>query len=117
MKTIDDEEEDLQAIWSQVQVNFDLQNKMLEVIRSVGSWRLITPTQSFTSDELHQPIRLNFKRQIAENTKHVPYEVRKRWRQDGSKLIFSAADVEIFFEMPKDWSMEETHEDLFRTAH
>lgn len=117
MKTIDDEEEDLQAIWSQVQVNFDLQNKMLEVIRSVESWRLITPTQSFTSDELHQPIRLNFKRQIAENTKHVPYEVRKRWRQDGSKLIFSAADVEIFFEMPKDWSLEETHEDLFRTAH
>ena len=37
MKTIDDEEEDLQAIWSQVQVNFDLQNKMLEVIRSVES--------------------------------------------------------------------------------
>ena len=90
MKTIDEEEEDLQAIWSQVQVNFDLQNKMLEVIRSVESWRLITPTQIFTSDQLHHPIRLNFKRQIKENTKHVPYEVRKRWRQEGSKLIFSA---------------------------
>ena len=78
--------------------------------------RLITPTQIFASDQLHHPIRLNFKRQIKENTKHVPCEVRKRWRQEGSKLIFSAADLEIF-DMPEDWSMEETHEDLFRTAH
>ena len=41
----EEEDEDLEAIWAQVQVDFDLQNKMLEVIQSAGKWKLITPNQ------------------------------------------------------------------------
>jgi glycosyltransferase involved in cell wall biosynthesis len=117
MRTIDEEEEDLQAIWSQVQVNFDLQNKMMQVIRSVGSWRLITPKQIFDSKTLHSPLKLNFKREAMDNKKHVPYDVRSCWRQDGNTLFFMGAETNVFFEMPAGWKLEETHEDLFRTAH
>ena len=45
MIPIEEEDEELEAIWAQVQVDFDLQNKMLEVIQSAGKWKLITPNQ------------------------------------------------------------------------
>lgn len=48
---------------------------------------------------------------------HSHYKIEDYWIVEGSRLIFSWNGHKIFFEVPSDWSMEETHEDLFRLAH
>lgn len=45
------------------------------------------------------------------------YDVAARWKQVGNTLYFDALGTEIFFEMPSDWSIDETHPDLFHVAH
>ena len=45
------------------------------------------------------------------------YIIKNYWKQNNSKLIFTWRKQEIFFEMPEDWRLEDTHEDLFRLAH
>lgn len=45
------------------------------------------------------------------------YHVSKFWRMVDDQLIFSWNELEIFFDLPKDWTIENTHEDLFRLAH
>ncbi len=45
------------------------------------------------------------------------YNVSKFWKMEDEKLIFTWNEFEIFFDLPKDWSIENTHEDLFRLAH
>jgi len=45
------------------------------------------------------------------------YIVKNYWKQNNSKLIFTWRKQKIFFEMPEDWKLEDTHEDLFRLAH
>ena len=117
MIPIEDEDEELEAIWAQVQVNFELQNEMLDVIQSVESWKLITPTQAIDEANIHHVQRLDFQRALKSDQKHIPYNVRKRWTQLGNKLTFTYGDIEIFFMMPKGWKLEETHEDLFRIAN
>lgn len=117
MSPIDDADEDLEAIWAQVQSNFELQNKMLEVLQSVQSWSLITPSQSITEEMVHPTIRLDYCRSPDTEATHTPYNLHKRWRQSGNKLFFSYGDIEINFTMPSDWKLEETHEDLFRVAN
>ena len=39
------------------------------------------------------------------------------WKLEENRLILSWEDEEIYFEMPEDWKIEETHEDLLRLAH
>ena len=117
MKPIEDEDEELEAIWAQVQVDFDLQKKMLEVIQALGEWKLITPSQSITNEMVEKPLKLSFSRLPTTAQKHVPYDVSKRWRQVGNMLYFTYNDIEVYFAMPDDWRIEETHEDLFRVAN
>lgn len=117
MAPIEDEDDELEAIWSQVQVDLDLQNKMLEVIQSVDSWKLITPTQSISNEGLQSHLRLDYAKVTGINHKHTPYNVAKRWKQDGNILYFVFNDLEVYFKMPTDWKIEETHEDLFRVAN
>mgnify|MGYP001324756339 CR=1 FL=1 len=45
------------------------------------------------------------------------YDVKARWNQVGNQLYFDALGTEIFFEMPIDWNIDETHPDLFHVAH
>ena len=44
------------------------------------------------------------------------YEPSARWHYDSGRLWLQYSDVEIWFEMPKEWSFEDTHPDLFRLA-
>lgn len=45
------------------------------------------------------------------------YDVSEHWSVRNETLLFNWNDVEIFFEMPLDWSLEDTHPDLFQLAH
>ena len=45
------------------------------------------------------------------------YNVSRFWRMEDEKLFFTWNEFEIFFDLPKGWSIENTHEDLFRLAH
>ena len=117
MIPIEDADEDLEAIWAQVQSNFELQNKMLEVLQSVEDWSLITPSQSISGNMIHPSIRLDYSRSSNLKQNHTPYNIRKHWRQSENKLYFNYDDIEVNFTMPSDWKLEETHEDLFRVAN
>mgnify|MGYP001175716122 CR=1 FL=1 len=44
------------------------------------------------------------------------YDHNNRWRVIKNKLFFDALGLEIWFEMPEDWSFDQTHQDLFRLA-
>ena len=44
------------------------------------------------------------------------YNHRDRWTFDGNRLLFDADGMDIWFEMPKEWSFENTHQDLFRLS-
>ena len=45
------------------------------------------------------------------------YDISAFWSVRNETLLFNWKDVEVFFEMPLDWSMEQTHSDLFQLAH
>jgi len=45
------------------------------------------------------------------------YDISAFWSVRSETLLFNWKDVEVFFEMPLDWSMEQTHSDLFQLAH
>lgn len=45
------------------------------------------------------------------------YQISSFWSQENDTLIFRWKDHEVFFEMPHDWTMTETHSDLFQLAH
>ena len=45
------------------------------------------------------------------------YDVSAFWSIRNETLLFNWKDVEVFFEMPLDWSMDNTHPDLFQLAH
>jgi chondroitin synthase len=45
------------------------------------------------------------------------YKISNFWNLRNSTLIFSWSDQRVFFNMPENWSIKETHEDLFRLAH
>lgn len=45
------------------------------------------------------------------------YEVSKFWSTKNETLLFRWREMEVFFEMPLDWSIERTHSDLFQLAH
>ena len=47
----------------------------------------------------------------------LSYDVKKFWKAVNDLLIFQWRGHEYFFEMPSDWSFEETHVDLFQLAH
>ena len=49
--------------------------------------------------------------------KSKKYRVSTYWSQTNNTLTFSWSDQKVFFEIPVDWNMHETHEDLFRLAH
>lgn len=49
--------------------------------------------------------------------KSKKYRINTYWSQTNSTLTFSWSDQKVFFEMPTDWDLKETHEDLFRLAH
>ena len=69
-------------------------------------------------------IRTNTERLNAYFTKEKPndkdepiYDVGKYWNVVNDTLIFTWKDHEVFFEMPSDWSMADTHSDLFQLTH
>ena len=45
------------------------------------------------------------------------YNPSKHWTLKNSVLTFEWEKEKVFFNMPKDWKMQTTHEDLFRLAH
>ena len=75
MVPIEEEDEELEAIWAQVQVDFNLQNKMLEVIQSTGKWKLITPNQVIHHEMVEEPLKLSFERLPNNAQTHIPYNV------------------------------------------
>ena len=44
------------------------------------------------------------------------YNPSQRWHFDSGRLWLNYEGLEIWFEMPKDWSFEDTHPDLFKVA-
>mgnify|MGYP006084512817 CR=1 FL=1 len=54
---------------------------------------------------------------IADNEEHFSYNANQFWIHENDTLIFRWKDHEVFFEMPHDWTMTETHLDLFQLAH
>ena len=45
------------------------------------------------------------------------YNLAKHWALKDYVLTFSWENEKVFFNMPKDWTMKNTHQDLFRLAH
>ena len=45
------------------------------------------------------------------------YDVNEFWKCMNEVLLFKWRGQDYFFEMPSDWSFEETHPDLFQLAH
>ena len=45
------------------------------------------------------------------------YDVNEFWQHMDDLLLFKWRGKEYFFEMPVDWSIDETHSDLFQLAH
>ena len=45
------------------------------------------------------------------------YNPKEFWKLEGHRLIFSWKKEQVFFEMPEDWAIKNTHTDLFRLAH
>ena len=45
------------------------------------------------------------------------YDVDNHWRLEGSRLFFNWDGEEVFFDMPTDWKIDQTHTDLLRLAH
>lgn len=44
------------------------------------------------------------------------YKPTDRWHFESGRLWLTYNDIEIWFEMPKDWKFEDTHPDLFKVA-
>ena len=59
-----------------------------------------------------------FEEEISKSTNNAneDYNPSKRWHFDSGRLWLNYKGLEIWFEMPKDWSFEETHADLFKVA-
>ena len=53
----------------------------------------------------------------AEVSESSNYDVINHWRQEGSRLFFNWDGEEVFFDMPTDWKLNQTHNDLLRLAH
>ena len=51
------------------------------------------------------------------NKSKLKYTISNHWKVKDSKLTFSWKKQTVYFEMPQDWKIDETHEDLFRLAH
>ena len=56
-------------------------------------------------------------KKTTKDTKEIMYQVHEFWSAINNTLIFTWKEHEVFFEMPHDWSIEETHSDLFQLAH
>jgi hypothetical protein len=70
-----------------------------------------TVQETFTIKEIPNPHQDNVPQ--IENNSYYPKE---KWKQQGNRLSLTYKELEIWFEMPLDWSMEETHPDLFKLA-
>ena len=89
-----------------------------EVIPVAGE-RHIVATNKNTSESFENYLLAKHSRESNGriNPKSSQYAVSKFWRMKDKKLLFSWEEFEIFFHLPEDWSIENTHEDLFRLAH
>ena len=58
-----------------------------------------------------------FTKEKSDDEDEEAYSVGDYWNTVNDTLIFTWKDHEVFFEMPGDWRMEETHPDLFQLAH
>lgn len=116
---IEEEEESGEAIWEIVQQDIGLQNRMIEVINRVDEWSLhLLDNQSCKISNLRLAREVREPEINTEITNEgISYNVNSRWRCVGSRLFFDTGGGEVFFDMPEDWSLEATHEDLFRVAH
>ena len=57
------------------------------------------------------------RKKTTKDTQETKYQVHEFWSAINNTLIFTWKEHEVFFEMPHDWSIEETHSDLFQLAH
>lgn len=89
-----------------------------EVIPVAGE-RHIVATNKNTSESFENYLLAKNSRESNQkiNSNSSQYSVSKFWAMKDKKLIFSWKEFEIFFDLPDDWSFEDTHEDLFRLAH
>ncbi len=54
---------------------------------------------------------------VVENESSEIYEISNHWNQIGNRLTFNWQDGLIFFDMPEDFELDETHPDLLQLAH
>ena len=57
------------------------------------------------------------KNRTPKQKEELNYRVNDFWSTVNDTLIFTWKEHEVFFEMPDDWRMDETHPDLFQLAH
>ena len=57
------------------------------------------------------------KNKTTEQREGMDYHVNDFWSVVNDTLIFTWKEHEVFFEMPDDWRMDETHPDLFQLVH
>lgn len=97
--------------------------KLARMVRSETNWHAeIIPTKDAPfnirvrgNDE--QLFAYFSKGNRVENKEKNSYDVSKHWTHINDTLMFTWNDNEIFFEMPHDWTLAETHADLFQLAH
>ena len=62
-------------------------------------------------------IKSYFTHEKIDDEEEPTYQVEECWSVVNDTLVFSWKDHQVFFEMPADWGMEDTHSDLFQLAH
>jgi len=93
-------------------------NWKTEVVSRRGSRDIIAmnkDTQKMLEGYANSRIELGLNEQSPDVKKK--YKISHHWSQEGSLLTFRWDKEKIFFKMPKDWKIKNTHEDLFRLAH
>jgi chondroitin synthase len=93
-------------------------NWKTEVVPVMGERDIVAMNQN-TSKSFENYLEHRHSRNMSEEAgvNSNQYNVSKFWKMEDEKLIFIWNEFEIFFDLPKDWTIENTHEDLFRLAH
>jgi len=93
-------------------------NWKTEVICRQGERDVIVVNRDTSeSFELYKKEMLESNIAVEKGQHSAKYHIPNFWSLQGSKLIFHWREHKIFFQMPKDWSLKNTHEDLLRLAH
>ena len=77
---------------------------------SVNEIELMVAKSQNTTQEENQILLSNEEKMIEK------YNPSQRWHFESGRLWLTYKDLEIWFEMPKEWRFEDTHPDLFKVA-